>query len=998
MPTNIDNVQDYTGNIALRSNASTFPQDAEDQYTYLAELSQDLNVTVNQMNTAISETSDNAISAEESKDAAKASEDAATISAAEAFDSEQAAANSASSSSSSASSSSSSANASATSALESSGFADDAEISAQQAAISATEAKTYRDQASEISGLDTVTEAVDLALSESYQYAMTKAEFFANAEQRKRESAGSGFLEFGKGLVAEAVNLGLNGSTTVANTMYLGGGTGGTSRTTESIQLINGVQHKVSSIIKFPDAEKGTRSYDSATGEIIDYLTDVDPKYGDVAADLNEAVARNFEGLVKNGDFRLGTQSWNAFNSSATVANNGVTLTSSGEGVGSRLEQEISELSEAGWLIEAEVLNPATNTVWARVSTTVNDPDLRVDVLPMDGFQKISFTTTANSITYLRFYPAIIDGSTQSIQVRNISIRKVTNQPILSRQDFCFLETFHEKVSDKGVVFPLGNVQYGTTTYKGIPLQATNTPQGYSAFGEWDSTTAGYSAVWANLTAVQQKIFLDDPDNNLYFDAEANELIQVPQRVRVVKGVGNDYPCKTLPQKVTGASARLQRASLTAANNLIYAQGIRDVSKDTGSSSDVWFTDLNGTTTVGEMNVWKVTDSRTNIAHNGLCFALPICLVQRGNQGAYHPVYNPDGFAKWVRKTSGGVSWYASDIATPTATADAFRISNGNNIVGKVPNGHIVSGASGRSDQYEFYDAIYAGQVQDLRLNANKQDANRLLEDAIRKAVAGETRGVGKVVFTKPHGTETLLSPEYDSLPWVDFVGSAATFDAKFTDGATGKYIGDEAGVSTVYQLSRKSNSSSAKVVIGSTLSTVAIDTTNNMITLNVPLGEVALINYESLSNFTEPDANTAVYGEIGNFVENTSASQISKGNRLHGSLLGTIGKGTADNERNNIDKLDSTSISFASVGDVAPANGSDKLLTSVKLIEKDGLIYDQYNAVQAIHNGADWGNDGEIAFVDNETTVTDLNGTTVKAVTHTSTFPVGIADKTQSN
>ncbi|TMO70886.1 hypothetical protein, partial [Pseudoalteromonas aurantia] len=48
----------------------------------------------------------------------------------------------------------------------------------------------------------------------------------------------------------------------------------------------------------------------------------------------------------------------------------------------------------------------------------------------------------------------------------------------------------------------------------------------------------------------------------------------------------------------------------------------------------------------------------------------------------------------------------------------------------------------------QFYDAIYAGQVEDLRLNANKLDVNQLREESMRKAVAGEMRGKGKVPFT----------------------------------------------------------------------------------------------------------------------------------------------------------------------------------------------------------------------------------------------------------
>ncbi|MBD1584966.1 hypothetical protein, partial [Pseudoalteromonas sp. S16_S37] len=47
------------------------------------------------------------------------------------------------------------------------------------------------------------------------------------------------------------------------------------------------------------------------------------------------------------------------------------------------------------------------------------------------------------------------------------------------------------------------------------------------------------------------------------------------------------------------------------------------------------------------------------------------------------------------------------------------------------------------------HDAIYAGQVEDLRLNANKLDVNQLREDTMHKAVSGTLRGKQKLKMTK---------------------------------------------------------------------------------------------------------------------------------------------------------------------------------------------------------------------------------------------------------
>ena len=200
MAVNIPQVPPYTGNVALRSNATTFPQDAEDQYTYLAVLSEDINAFSDAVNSIGTEFNDLADATRINADEAKASEDAALVSEQAASDSEIAAANSASSSSSSASSSLTSANASATSAIESSGFADDSAGSAQQSATSAAEAKLYRDQASEISGLDTVDEAVDLALDAKHFGVLSEAVAEAIRAQNKEQYAASGLS--GEGVIA----------------------------------------------------------------------------------------------------------------------------------------------------------------------------------------------------------------------------------------------------------------------------------------------------------------------------------------------------------------------------------------------------------------------------------------------------------------------------------------------------------------------------------------------------------------------------------------------------------------------------------------------------------------------------------------------------------------------------------------------------------------------------------------------------------------------------
>ncbi len=218
--------------------------------------------------------------------------------------------------------------------------------------------------------------------------AMTKAEFFALAEQRKRESAGSGFAEWGKTLLQsnyQRVSDGLYSYILTPNQLLLGAGsninTEGVSRTYEGISNISGVQSNLRFI-----------------------------------------------------------------NTSSSVTFN-----------------------------------------------KINFPPAP------DGLDKADGTGRFADLA-----AAIVAGGND------------LSASVLSRQDLVFLESWHEKISDKDVVYPLGNVQYGASTWESIGLSNTVESQGYSAFGEWDSNTKGYGVVWSTLTDEQKAELLQDPENNIY--------------------------------------------------------------------------------------------------------------------------------------------------------------------------------------------------------------------------------------------------------------------------------------------------------------------------------------------------------------------------------------------------------------------------------------------------------------------------------------------------
>jgi hypothetical protein len=152
-----------------------------------------------------------------------------------------------------------------------------------------------------------------------------------------------------------------------------------------------------------------------------------------------------------------------------------------------------------------------------------------------------------------------------------------------------------------------------------------------------------------------------------------------------------------------------------------------------------------------DVGIYTARTTDTTIAHNGLGFAIPIALVQRLNQGAYHPVYNPEGTANYHISGASIYEWY--NLPTPiTSLADCMSYNVGTE--GNISGGATFAGRPTNSP-FLYYDAIYAGQVQDLRASNNRQTTNELLNEYSRKSIAGTIRGKESVPFTKVY-TQTL--------------------------------------------------------------------------------------------------------------------------------------------------------------------------------------------------------------------------------------------------
>ncbi|CAL9954962.1 hypothetical protein VPHD472_0003 [Vibrio phage D472] len=326
---------------------------------------------------------------------------------------------------------------------------------------------------------------------------------------------------------------------------------------------------------------------------------------------------------------------------------------------------------------------------------------------------------------------------------------------ITSRKDLVFLETWLEKV--EGFVRPYGNVQFGGSSHDGVTLvPVTNfKAQGYSAFGEWDENTVGKVADWDAMTPTQKSVWASNPKNNLVFNPEDNEYYQDSYRIRTVEGLGDEWACVRPTIASTGTPTWLGYAQSGTNSRYIVQRGQREDTRDWYKDNTVSGTIFGGTNRSGfnddEPTIFQNTEGTNTSSANGKCFAMPIALVQRLNQGAYHPTYNPQGCDAFIRNDGAAkVGWYVSNkFREPNNTGDCFPVRKGYPAWDGFRYGHGYIGQSGgRADQYKYYDAIYAGQVEDLRLNANKQDKQELLTDAVRRGVRGETRGKGKVPFT----------------------------------------------------------------------------------------------------------------------------------------------------------------------------------------------------------------------------------------------------------
>lgn len=613
---------------------------------------------------------------------------------------------------------------------------------------------------------------------------------------------------------------------------------------------------------------------------------------------------------------------------------------------------------------------------------------------------------------------------------------------ITNRKDFVMIESWTEDLEDLDIVCPYGNVQYYGSESEAGAL-GNNAPQSYSAFGEWDTSTHGLNVVWSTLTDSEKAAWAAQPKHKITFDRDTGKFYQERYRVRSIEGVQNDW-VHVLPDE---------------SNDLRHQGGSSSSSAVVGARGAS--TSIKDLTSVGDPNKFTYTRSTSKaesergrfVKHTSTDFptyAVPLVLVQRMNQGVYHPVLNPYGTASPTVPDSLALINVTDKIdillrATQYYTmSDLFKQGNvydSDFIAGRYSDtGSFRSPSSYhgiREGEIKSHNGIYKQQITDLRLNANKQDHARLILEATSSAFSGNTRGFEGVTFTKVFPSVASVTSDYtvvdssnasavvaektipgsfDKIPAVDIVGLPERIMATFPDGVAGKWnLNLPAAASRDIKLTRKLVQPFQRVFTsddGNTWSRDSISYSGSANTVFVGAGEnqVLLYYYDAITAFTQPDSSRNMLSEPGRVVY--SARHLNdKGNRLCWSTIGKYATSTQhradgralllDYSLNNLGALETNEDykpQHTPLNLGVPDNDSIAFKALPKLVDVDGLLYVQWHATELQYVNTEftpWGDNGDLVIGNGEDTVVDINGNTVKVVTHVELLPVGITDYT---
>ncbi|TOI74202.1 hypothetical protein, partial [Vibrio parahaemolyticus] len=606
----------------------------------------------------------------------------------------------------------------------------------------------------------------------------------------------------------------------------------------------NGSPDNVQSPFKFPEAPNGTVVYDS-TGNCrgsgkatLDLTKDVDPKYGDVASSVNEAVARAFEGLVKNGDFRTSDLSgWSIAGNLTSISQGVLTIGSSGA-TASYAKFDFRPVKDAYYDVSFYVPDTGKNPL------RVYLPDGTNEVFPNAGYFTRRAKSNGVAILSFNFQGGAVAGTTV---VSNVSVKPVTEEVVINRVDMFGFEYFLEEISKANpFVYPYGCIQSKLTSIEGIATKESNRPITYYSVFDGDTTSKGKGVDFWAATDDQKRALVSNPDHNIYL-LDDGRLVQWRVRQRTIAGAGNGKWFRTNPNiREANGIFRWADSNATVSGRRVRAQGSLDSSTafcETGA--DGWYspTDWVAYNDRPNKGVFSLT-TQSNLGEgvNRECYFLVCGVVPRLNQGAYHPSFNPMGTRAFAAASGGSSTvtgayfWYefggSSTIGGVTSTLDCFRGYNNGDVHNSIAGSSLETGfigsistkPSGRSDD-RLYDAIYAsgqGGVIDYRTPAKDMSSKEEASKIFQKVVNGTYRGEELLTKTKVFGSTQGATYQGVVSGMYKWNASAADFvisdGALGTSGASAPIIGwlvQESKVFPVTYLFQASGSSTTQIYCG---------------------------------------------------------------------------------------------------------------------------------------------------------------------------------------
>lgn len=296
-----------------------------------------------------------------------------------------------------------------------------------------------------------------------------------------------------------------------------------------------------------------------------------------------------------------------------------------------------------------------------------------------------------------------------------------TNKVVTERVDMWGFEGFLREINDADpYVYVNGLIQSQATDMDGVSTTLDNSrPITYFSWYEGDTESRGKGINWLTESDTNRRKIAANPKNNIYFDDDKGRFYQWCVRGRSFAGPGNgDWGYLESSMPFAGFNAL----------NRLGVNGNRDSSPGfSPSASSTYNSGSNAISHSPENHGLGVFSNKyTTFSVDGSgCYFLVCGTVNRLNQGAYHPSFNPLGAKFWANTANGGGAyWYVANSQSASANKALCFNQVDSNVTGQIgarKNSGFVGDASGRPDG-KFYDFAYAsghgGVCRDMRYSA----------------------------------------------------------------------------------------------------------------------------------------------------------------------------------------------------------------------------------------------------------------------------------------